>query len=816
MSYKAQVERLSAELNASKTASNELRSQVDATNARCDTLASRHKECLDELERVTNEKKKIQPAEEAKYKDTIHSLEESINQQNEEMQTLNEAVSASDAQTADLIAQVSTLTTTRDELKAKVDEATKEVSQLQSTLDTHQKAKAIAQGQPLDVAHSEEYLSAINSEEEALVAKVEECIARLDSKGEETQLNINDILAKVADIRGQENGIGDNGTKTILSQAEELERQLTEADSEVSKLISDAGKLETRVKKTLEKSKDKYFATTKGCKTKLKQRRKKIQALKADIAKSKEDWSLSAEVKDPGSTVSKKNEERAMTNNDEEGNDNLAGDDDDDDDDESDDVQLFAFDLTQEQYNWGRPKRKLKAIARFESMTFDSKKAANCKIGEGFLCPRCSASCTYDSRECEECHLSCYYEAGIGVVVLKERNVDVKQKTQLYQPLETNDDQQNQGLFKSVLCHCPDCERGDLTIQGLLSHYAKEHSGKPQWQKVLFSCPFCPATARSSKSLADVEAHVSTSHPGRRMLKPSSSKKPLRRREEKDMESGTAAEKQGPPSWAWTKIEHVKLLPDGGQEYPRELPRVIDFIDAQCKKQEENVDNARGEWAKLCKNEAETEAKALDEERLLYKRGIRERSRLTDQERLEKLRYAEKADEIMLRYEHEGGNKRPSKEDVEATKLCSRPIIFSDEKEADLVENNEACMNEECQLCSEDSIYRKDVLLDSEIGEHTLGTPASESLLIQKSANVINPDARLLDGDYFSHIKHGVGETGDDPPKDGATKRLKMEEDKREKLNNTKHSLEFIRKYNDGFVTNAWATRKEKRKSSTT
>ncbi|KAL3791215.1 hypothetical protein ACHAW5_008519 [Stephanodiscus triporus] len=95
-------------------------------------------------------------------------------------------------------------------------------------------------------------------------------------------------------------------------------------------------------------------------------------------------------------------------------------------------VQLFAFDIEQVENNdMGlRPKRKLKSSARFDSVSFDMV-APSCKIGEGFACPRCSAICSYDSRACEVCQLQCYYEAGIGVVVLKERQARVEQDRNL-------------------------------------------------------------------------------------------------------------------------------------------------------------------------------------------------------------------------------------------------------------------------------------------------------------------------------------------------------------------------------------------------
>ena len=76
-------------------------------------------------------------------------------------------------------------------------------------------------------------------------------------------------------------------------------------------------------------------------------------------------------------------------------------------------------------------------------------------------------------------------------------------------------------------------------------------------------------------------------------------------------------------------IKNGNVLPDGEKEYPRESPRVIGFIEAQCKKQEENVEVERGEWMDQCKSEAEVKAKELDNERLFYKRGVNDHAWLT-------------------------------------------------------------------------------------------------------------------------------------------------------------------------------------------
>ena len=80
----------------------------------------------------------------------------------------------------------------------------------------------------------------------------------------------------------------------------------------------------------------------------------------------------------------------------------------------SDDVPLFAFDASNtDTLSGGRPKRKLKAIARFESMTFD-KKAAHTKIGEGFSCPGCTGEFaspgSVSSLPLANAHITCPFQ----------------------------------------------------------------------------------------------------------------------------------------------------------------------------------------------------------------------------------------------------------------------------------------------------------------------------------------------------------------------------------------------------------------------
>lgn len=334
--------------------------------------------------------------------------------------------------------------------------------------------------------------------------------------------------------------------------------------------------------------------------------------------------------------------------------------------------------------------------------------------------------------------------------------------------------------------------------------------------------------------------HVNASHPGCEVVGPHPSKllfgpnlhqdvvpksgRVLRERFKSEVHAESpqvVAEKLGPPSW--TKMEYVQLLPDGKKEYPRDLSRVIDMVDEQCQTQTEVVEVARDSRMKLCKNEAETETRALYEERLSYQRGIRERARLADGERIEKHKFMEKAEQMMMRYQYENRNKRRNQEDVEVDKLCSRPIRFSNEKQRQNMRQGKACKDDQCQFCKKDKGYLHHLLLDSEMSEFKMDAPATESPVFQQSTKVLDPGFCIINADYFTAAeaaanikddgKDAGGKRANQSRRDASTaKRLKIEEGKLFTLKNTKHSLEFIKKYNSGMMTNAWGeTRKDSR-----
>ena len=416
------------------------------------------------------------------------------------------------------------------------------------------------------------------------------------------------------------------------------------------------------------------------------------------------------------------------------------------------------------------------------------------------------------------------------------------------------------GPSKSALCHCPFCEKGNLTVQGMYAHYGRAHQGNVPWKSVTYSCPYCPSTKTTSRifrSYYDLEAHVQASHPGcnvegphpdklaglpgrvrrKRSSNASSntsqqvvSNRVMRERrtasDDEDYSSDSSEESvdEGPPRW--DKLEYVQLLPDGRKEYPSDIYKVIDMMEEHCEKQEAVVEDAREQRLRLCKSEAEKEARELAEEKLLHQRGVRERARFAESERIEKHRYTERHEQQMMLLEYQNRNKRRNQEEVAFDKLCSQPIRFSKESlRQNASRERQVCDNDQCHFCKKEKSYLQCLLLENELSKFSMDAPPSESPLVQ-STQVLKPNIRVIDDTVFS--QH-FGVTADDSNDDGkkkdngkqdesssgkrvnqsrrdasTAKRIRTEEDKLLMLKNTQRSLEFIKKYNDGLIANAW------------
>jgi hypothetical protein len=245
------------------------------------------------------------------------------------------------------------------------------------------------------------------------------------------------------------------------------------------------------------------------------------------------------------------------------------------------------------------------------------------------------------------------------------------------------------------------------------------------------------------------------------------------------------------------------------------MPNILDLVEEQCKAQENLVATAREQRVKLCKTEAEMDMKLLDDDRLAYQRGIRERTRMAEAERIEKQRFIESQKLMLMQYEYENRNRKRTREEIEADKLCSKPIVFSTAKIRHMPSEKNVCKYNKCELCKEDSSYLHSVMLDSELASMSRDDPSAQSL--PPKANVLQPSYQAIEKNYLADAEErfedetegGNNRKVAPSRRDVATsKRLRIEEDKLFKIRSNQRNLEFVARYNEGLIRNAWkATR---------
>lgn len=491
-------------------------------------------------------------------------------------------------------------------------------------------------------------------------------------------------------------------------------------------------------------------------------------------------------------------------------------------------TQLFAFEYASgknDDTTTARPKRKLKATVRFDP-DMAEKQTSGCRSGSGFACPRCDFICDYSSRVCSGCQLECYYEAGIGVVTLKDR--DSVNSNQTIAPLPKRQ-RAHISRPEGVLCNCTYCGRRHFSIQGIYAHHGRAHGNvagkKLDWANATFSCPFCKSN--ETFSLSQVEKHVRDRHPGCELVTPNTDKPSRERHRSRNKVSSPvpaslralrntplrqtdASARPSPRDMSpetiprWEKLDHRSLLPDCKKDYPREVSSIVDLVEEQCRAQEGIIAIALDQRQKLCKAEAEMEAKLLDDDRLAYQRGIRERTRYADAERIEKQRYTEKQKMMLIQYEYENRNRKRTRDEIEADRLCSKPVIFSSIKGRHLPGEKTVCQYDQCELCKDSSFYLQSVMLDSEMSLMKRDDPSSQSLLPQTT--VLQPSFHAITKSYFAEAEERLDEIdGAKSRRDIATsKRLRYEENKLFKMRSDQRCLEFIDKYNEGLIRNAW------------
>jgi len=208
-------------------------------------------------------------------------------------------------------------------------------------------------------------------------------------------------------------------------------------------------------------------------------------------------------------------------------------------------VQLYAADFANVEASLDapRPKRRLKAVSRYEDTrrSYSEEKELQelqGRIGSGFLCPKCHAHLGYDLKMCWSCGLECYYSAGIGVVVCKDRSnvatVDTliaTQKTDIKanyntrtrytvkeQNFETTQNDVKAVKYTSTTNLCEMIQNADTSeceacLQLFLPAYLQRHRRRcHQLSPEEFGCPHC--TTQPFQSMHDRFKHIQKFHQG--------------------------------------------------------------------------------------------------------------------------------------------------------------------------------------------------------------------------------------------------------------------------------------------------------------
>lgn len=202
-------------------------------------------------------------------------------------------------------------------------------------------------------------------------------------------------------------------------------------------------------------------------------------------------------------------------------------------------VQLFAADFANVEaaVDAPRPKRRLKAVSRYEDTrrSYNEEKELQelqGRIGSGFLCPKCHAHLGYDLKMCWNCGLECYYSAGVGVVVCKDRSNVVKEDNLIPNKMSKTTRQswkernleitqnESKGELKNTsntnineMIQNADAKECEACLKLFLPAYLQRHRRRcHQLSTEEFGCPHC--TNQSFQSMQDRKKHIQKMHRG--------------------------------------------------------------------------------------------------------------------------------------------------------------------------------------------------------------------------------------------------------------------------------------------------------------
>jgi len=379
---------------------------------------------------------------------------------------------------------------------------------------------------------------------------------------------------------------------------------------------------------------------------------------------------------------------------------------------------------------------------------------------------------------------------------------------------------------------CPLCSSPPYTLFALRTHLRGHNvQFNDVHHLIRCICPFCPLDGNNEhvtfETADQLDEHVKNYHEGCNLIgmrlkrraplgTKKSGKEPVKKAEapsvveavmasDSSQESTTSTEEE---SW-WAPLSHHGLIAQV-QELDKDIC-ISTPIDSAILTIASRLDKVQklASRSKKSDDDDRNEKDYLAENRL-YLRGVRERQRKADSERLEKEKYKEKVEERLMlwRYQNRGKPKK-TKAEKEEHALITRPIRFEQRKSQRLTGDNICRVGDDCPLCNGE--YAKPIITDDEMKKANFDISKVIPLpLNEDSKKIMSPSYRELPRGYEYESEDEPADTNGHEQEHNLTareknltrsaQRWKKASSEVHLLSEAKNSLEFIKRYNNGLL----------------
>ena len=445
-----------------------------------------------------------------------------------------------------------------------------------------------------------------------------------------------------------------------------------------------------------------------------------------------------------------------------------------------------------------RPKRQLKSVIRFEAKPANIKsdlKSNKVKIGDGFNCPQCDYWLSYDSIQCETCGLKCKYQAGVGVVVMKDRN-EIMKKQEFQLKAKGTESTPHFSIIKKKESVITETKKESVMTE------TKKESVKTETnkQKGKTGPKMEIVKTEKNKEIQSQTQSRSTRSQQNSMIK--------------------LVEKESLVQWEPILLNDILLQNNFNQqflkkkmnsksfqgiEYSNDIDNMKKFVSKAVKiiNARLNILKTRSSTKKYLSQQESLKNDEYVSEIRLYKRTLRDRVAKQEHERGEQEKYKQKVESEQLVEQYVNRNKKRTKEDQELSLLECRPIRYVS-KNAWKNARCRKCDIKNCSLCG--FVFAHLVLLphglrSAQCREEETQLWTSESIDVQSPDFHEISEEELLWSNEKLDTSQNFG-TRHETKLILSTTGSKKNNEEEMRLKTMKNDLIFLRRYNEGMMKN--------------